>query len=614
MLGDWGLWEDFALRSAGLAISGLEAFGGEDESARLQAVAGDPLFREAVAWQNRAGLANAVDKLGAATKPSRMRQREELVASYWQRYCAKNDTIGFFGPLAWGRVAADGAALTVRSGELVAAREVHFEGWAVQALAQALSDDLQVPLGPWPERDLRALLDGHEDEQLRARGLAALGRLEDARQAAADAQDADALAAALARLDDVFVELTEQEPTRHHGRAYGARTLVYIDCLRDAHVTVGPALVDELAPVLRLVFEAGRWYSGRVNAIARELIAGVLPEDGRGPFGPVLGQVLPALMMLPAPLEGAVAELQERVAGVLADADPVTLGERASAAFADHEPVWRSGVYQSADIQIAAASVDAVNAGDYLAVVADVHACDNPLLQGVFAHRHPDLQRLDAAFAADLGPAWPLLMPPWAPGMGVDTRGVPRLPADTVYVALQPDAHAPLGCRTWRVGELFVDGDDVVDASGELRVPTLDLFGLPIFVTGVRTFEMFGDSDHVDRLTIGRVVLRRETWNVPAGEVPADAAALGAWARARGMPRRVFVKTPEERKPFHVDLDSAVLARIAARHIRKAATDDPAQRVRFSEMLPGPDECWLSDSAGRRYASELRLVAVERSR
>jgi hypothetical protein len=28
-------------------------------------------------------------------------------------------------------------------------------------------------------------------------------------------------------------------------------------------------------------------------------------------------------------------------------------------------------------------------------------------------------------------------------------------------------------------------------------------------------------------------------------------------------------------------------------------------------MLPGPDELWLTDAAGARYAAELRLVAVD---
>lgn len=72
-------------------------------------------------------------------------------------------------------------------------------------------------------------------------------------------------------------------------------------------------------------------------------------------------------------------------------------------------------------------------------------------------------------------------------------------------------------------GRALVEGDDLVDRTGELRVPLMDIFELPIFVSGVRTFEPFADADHVERLQIGRVVLRRETWNVPAGEIPQHA-------------------------------------------------------------------------------------------
>src|SRR5690349_14334434 len=98
--GTWALWRDFAVRGAGFPVSGLEVFGAADESERLREVATDPHFREALTWQNPAALRNAADKLAdvATAKPSKHRQREELVASYWQRYCSKNDTIGFFGP------------------------------------------------------------------------------------------------------------------------------------------------------------------------------------------------------------------------------------------------------------------------------------------------------------------------------------------------------------------------------------------------------------------------------------------------------------------------------------------------------------------------------------
>jgi hypothetical protein len=154
--GDWWLSRDFAVRSAGFAVSGLGAFGGGDESSRLREVAGDPAFREAVTWQNPAALSNAVDKVaaGKSSQGSVKRRREETVASYWQRYCAKNDTIGFLGPLAWGTIVDAGPALASRSGALVRERSVHLEAWGVQALAEVIDPALEVPSGKlWAIRD-----------------------------------------------------------------------------------------------------------------------------------------------------------------------------------------------------------------------------------------------------------------------------------------------------------------------------------------------------------------------------------------------------------------------------------------------------------------------------
>src|SRR5829696_1798092 len=87
---DWSLWRDFAVRSTGFPVEGLEVFG-PDEDVRLAEVARDPAFREAVAWQSRESPKRAVDKLaaGAPGSPSRRRWRTDVVAGYWQRYCAK---------------------------------------------------------------------------------------------------------------------------------------------------------------------------------------------------------------------------------------------------------------------------------------------------------------------------------------------------------------------------------------------------------------------------------------------------------------------------------------------------------------------------------------------
>jgi len=168
---------------------------------------------------------------------------------------------------------------------------------------------------------------------------------------------------------------------------------------------------------------------------------------------------------------------------------------------------------------------------------------------------------------------------------------------------LDPSLQVPTGARAERDLRALLEAHDD-DALAEV-------LGLPTFVTAVRTFDLFADAPHIERLTIGRAVLRRETWNVPAAEVPGEQGDLAAWAAARGMPRRVFAKSPLERKPMYVDLESPVLGRILCRHVRQAAAEAPDAPVRFTEMLPLPEQCWLTDPDGRRYASELRLVAVD---
>src|SRR5262249_13213564 len=105
----------------------------------VREIAGSPRFREAVTWQNPTAVKTALDSLlrqplNGAPPSSRQKQHEELVASYWQRYCIKNDTIGFFGPVGWARYASEVQHLEVRAHEpLVRARKTYWEAWAMEA-------------------------------------------------------------------------------------------------------------------------------------------------------------------------------------------------------------------------------------------------------------------------------------------------------------------------------------------------------------------------------------------------------------------------------------------------------------------------------------------------
>ena len=616
LLGEWELWRDFAVRSAGFPVSGLEAFGKGDETIRLREVACDPMFREAVTWQNPEAHDNAVLKLadGSPAKPSRIRQREELVGSYWQRYCAKNDTIGFFGPLAWGRIDEQRVPLTSRSGALVRERDVHLEAWGVQALAATIDPGLIIATGPHAAKDLRAALESHSEAGARERGLAALDRFEHALGAVAQAPP-ELLRHALGALDTTFSELTGRAPVRNPGRAYGARTLVYIDCMRDLEVTLGRTLVDEIAPALQTLFEAGRWYCGQINEIGKSVIEQSLPPGGRGPFAPVLDRVLKTLLMQwPAEIRAELAEMHRRLALVLADPGVETIGARAAAMFADHQPAWPTSVFQSVDLQLAAPDEKAVAHGDWLAVIGDMHPGANPLVQGLFAHRHPNPLAMLELIRATLGRPLPLLLPPFVPEMGQDGRGMPATAEDDIHLAAMAHTRARPPRRTWTPDELLVDGGDVIDRDGTLRVPLPDALGMAIFIAGVRAFELLPNDEHVKRVAVGRTVLRREGWNVPASEIPRDAQDLAAFARDRGMRRHLFAKSPLERKPMYLDVESPALTRVLCRHARQAASHAPGTAVRFTEMLPTPEQCWLRDPEGNRYVSELRLVAVDRSK
>jgi len=45
--------------------------------------------------------------------------------------------------------------------------------------------------------------------------------------------------------------------------------------------------------------------------------------------------------------------------------------------------------------------------------------------------------------------------------------------------------------------------------------------------------------------------------------------------------------------------------------VAEAAPGDPPATLDVVEMLPRPDELWLTDAAGRHYTAELRVVAVD---
>jgi surfactin synthase thioesterase subunit len=170
--GGWSVWRDALLRGTGFPASGLDRFhspaaaaaadqmldAGLDSTAEFEEAFGaavaagasaatelatDARFREAITWQNPGAL-TALDGLAHSdTRNNKRREREVLLLRYWQRYCGKNDTIGFFGPTCWATIdPASPVAVTARAGDgLTRGRRVDLEAWALAAYADRLAED-----------------------------------------------------------------------------------------------------------------------------------------------------------------------------------------------------------------------------------------------------------------------------------------------------------------------------------------------------------------------------------------------------------------------------------------------------------------------------------------
>ncbi|CAL9609317.1 hypothetical protein SUDANB106_05606 [Streptomyces sp. enrichment culture] len=748
--GRWRLWEQFALRGPGFPAEGVlrlappglaaaadkfapgERPAGErwDDFARLYAdaavetahilqdIARTPAFREAVAWQNRPVLDSGLKPFlnwtpTAAGRTSMPRQREELVAHYWQRFCVKNDTIGFFGPVGWGRwdPRTDGVEVDAGRG-LVADSEVYWAGWAVDALASTIGADpalrewtaprrvpfvrldgarvtvpgrppqtvdeataavlarcdgvrtareiaaalprtdvpavledlvarrwavwrLEVPAGTHPERSLRAWLERVGDAQARRRGLDALEALERRRARVRDARGAEALVTALTELEEEFTALTETAAVREKSAGTApCRALVYSDCRRAATARLGPAVRDALAPLEPLLTSAG-WLTARLaDAVmdrAKEVYRGLA---ARGPvdlaaFWFACMPVLHGDARTAAP--GLQRDFRDRWEGILAPPPGarrvrLSLGDVAGPVrerFGGPGGGWTAARYISPDIMIAAEGAEAVARGDFELVLGELHLAANTLGASLFVHQHPDPGELTALTDRDHpGPRlMPLLPKEHRSRLSARIRHALVRPRDH-QVALLDFTADPARPRTVNSADVTVrereDGELAVVLPDGAEFAAVDVFSHVLTTLAMDLFQVLPEAAHSPRITVDRLVVARETWRIPAGSTDFAAEKDEArrfvrarqWREETGLPRFVFVASPAEPRPFYVDFDSPVYVTVLAKALRRLARRDPDGQVVVTEMLPTPEQTWLTDDEGRSYTSELRFVAV----
>lgn len=748
----WSVWRDVLIRSTGFPADGLALFAapecaataddfldgatGEteftqamdtalaDASRAAAKIAADPLFREAVTWQNPAAavhLARLAD--GPAVRPGKnprlerkkRRGRENTLVRYWQRYCGKNDTAGFFGPVAWGTLDPEAAdAVEARpGGGLVRSRRVDYEFWALEAYVAALLDDpdvarwlpagvhphlladgdrvlrpgegprpltaaeaevvsrcdgtravaeiasdphlataldrlvddgivwrgVNMPYNPRAESVLRDTLNAIPEPKARERALAGLARLDRARASvAAAAGDADALAAALERLDTEFTAVTGAEPERRSGQMYAGRRLCYEDTVRDLDVTFGRPLLDALSgPFGSVLLPAARWLSATLadayDAAFRDLYRDLLEPGADGVPMPVFWDAAQALLTgHDRPVDAVAAEFarrwnalfgldgapgERRLAFTAADLD-----EPAARLFAAERPGWAGARIHSPDLCLGAAGAEAMAAGEFTLVLGEMHTAWPTLDCAVFADRHPDPGRLRAAAAEDIGPQFRPLYPTWWPHY--TARIAPVLGATDHQLAFaaapgaDPARALPLVALTVseHAGPLEVTGPD------GLRCPLREVFALLFGWLGAEAFKLAGAGPHHPRLTLDGLVVARETWRTTVGGTgiaPAHGAreylAARRLRRSLGMPERVFAKVGTEVKPVYVDFTGPRYVSSFATLLRAArASSGDDVPVVFTELLPDLDEAWLPDAKGRRYSCELRLQLCDPER
>ena len=148
----------------------------------------------------------------------------------------------------------------------------------------------------------------------------------------------------------------------------------------------------------------------------------------------------------------------------------------------------------------------------------------------------------------------------------------------------------------------------------------LEVVGDLISVTMSHCFDLVPPGAHAPRVTIDDLVVSRERWTFAAADLAfaetAEESArylqARAWAAAHGMPRHVFLRFSGERKPIYADLTSLASIDLFSRSLRRTRRNAGADAtVTVAEMLPTPDQAWLTDAQGQRYTAELRIVAVD---
>jgi Lantibiotic dehydratase, N terminus len=503
-----------------------------------------------------------------------------------------------------------------------------------------ISWKLELPVSPWPERDLHRFLDGVGDEKARHQALGWLDSLEVARDRVRDSNCAGTLADALTSMDELFERITGGASTRNEGRTYGGRTLVYHDSSRDIDIVLGADLVAATRP-LRLLSRAARWYCWRLGEEARDTLREVYTRAvaGHGEPVPLPTIWFASLRALYRSIEASMRQIDQEfmkkwaaIIAVPADTREVCcdyddLMPLVDEAFAAPGPGWAEARYFCPDVMASATNLNALHNGEFTLVLGEVHMAINTMDSNCFVTQHPDREDLVSSVDEDFpGPRLLLALPKESPA-GLTVRTHPALVRDR-DILVEVTHHTVAADRP---GLVLGRDVEVVETGGTVwaKLPGgevfefLDLFAEMLKSMVVNRFQLlFANRPHTPRVKVDHLVVSRESWRFNSADLDfaaeKDEAArfvrTRRWASALGIPRYVFVKSNAAEKPVYVDFTSPVYVNALAKMVRRTNANErlPEDKtITVVEMLPAHNHLWLADHEGNRYTSEFRFTWVD---
>jgi hypothetical protein len=424
---------------------------------------------------------------------------------------------------------------------------------------------------------------------------------------------------------------------------YSAANPIGEECLRESGFSISEKLINqvaiEAAPWIDLWRDCYAFIASRVAAALRGLFETAPLQKGVLPLPAFLRHCAMSKMALTGPgLVGLAHIAFQEVKTVFRE----KFGERGGAAeyelTADdcqfvrqhfHYEKFDEYTYPSADMQLAAKSVEAVAAGEYQWILAELHP-PVALLHHGFYWSCPDKAALSEALAKTLfeRPSFHfgVYVADFTATTAVHLFAVPR--GLSTFVAPQR------GDPNWPTvrpadAEVFVD-----DATGDVRLRKagshqyLGSFARNwIIPLGFHPFQ-FGLTPHTPRLRCGRVIVQRAAWTVREEELGGGdftgishdlVLAIERLRAQKNWPRYVYIRPTEQAlrrsgaegrdkdtKPVFIDLESYPFLEIFHRWLTKSG------ELEITEMLPDPDHLLWREPDGRR-TFELRTLIMPRA-